>query len=171
MERGVNMKKIRIIALCFILLFGFASLTHAELPASRIALGVQLGARFEQVKNVFGIPDRVTKNEVKSEAYGDFVETTFIYGNNSIVVKFYNEDAWRIESNSDNGWRTPDGVTVGMPLQGVYDRLGKEDIKSPAENGEMLYWYNHDTKSQENRGNLYLFVKNGRVSRIVIAYQ
>ena len=165
------MKKIRVFALCFILLFGFASLTHAELPASRIALGVQLGARFEQVKNVFGIPDRVTKNEVKSEAYGDFVETTFIYGNNSIVVKFYNEDAWRIESNSDNGWRTPDGVTVGMPLQGVYDRLGKEDIKSPAENGEMLYWYNHDTKSQENRGNLYLFVKNGRVSRIVIAYQ
>ncbi len=165
------MKKIRIIMLCFILLFGFASLTHAELPANRIALGVQLGARFEQVKNVFGIPDRVTKNEVKSEAYGDFVETTFIYGNNSIVVKFYDEDAWRIESNSDNGWRTPDGVTVGMPLQGVYDRLGKEDIKSPAENGETLYWYNHDTKSQENRGNLYLFVKNGRVSRIVIAYQ
>ena len=165
------MKKIRIIALCFILLFGFASLTHAELPVNRIALGVQLGARFEQVKNVFGIPDRVTKNEVKSEAYGDFVETTFIYGNNSIVVKFYNEDAWRIESNSDNGWRTPDGVTVGMPLQGVYDRLGKEDIKSPAENGETLYWYNHDTKSQENRGNLYVFVKGGRVSRIVIAYQ
>lgn len=165
------MKKIRIIMLCFILLFGFASLTHAELPANRIALGVQLGARFEQVKNVFGIPDRVTKNEVKSEAYGDFVETTFIYGNNSIVVKFYNEDAWRIESNSDNGWRTPDGVTVGMPLQGVYDRLGKEDIKSPAENGETLYWYNHDTRSQENRGNLYVFVKNGRVSRIVIAYQ
>ena len=165
------MKKIRIIALCFILLFGFASLTHAELAASRIALGVQLGARFEQVKNVFGIPDRVTKNEVKSEAYGDFVETTFIYGNNSIVVKFYNEDAWRIESNSDNGWRTPDGVTVGMPLQGVYDRLGKEDIKSPAENGETLYWYNHDTTSRVNRGNLYVFVKNGRVSRIVIAYQ
>ena len=165
------MKKIRIIALCFILLFGFASLTHAELPTNRIALGVQLGARFEQVKNVFGIPDRVTKNEVKSEAYGDFVETTFIYGNNSIVVKFYDEDAWRIESNSDNGWRTPDGVTVGMPLQGVYDRLGKEDIKSPAENGETLYWYNHDTKSQVNRGNLYVFVRNGRVSRIVIAYQ
>ena len=165
------MKKFRIITLCFILLFGFASLTHAELAASRIALGVQLGAKSEQVKNVFGVPDRVTKNEVKSEAYGDFVETSFIYGNNSIVVKFYNEDVWRIESNSDNGWQTPDGVKVGMPLQGVYDRLGKEDIKSPAENGETLYWYNHDTRSQENRGNLYVFVKNGRVSRIVIAYQ
>ncbi|MBR0293885.1 MAG: hypothetical protein IJQ91_05690, partial [Acidaminococcaceae bacterium] len=84
------MKKIRIITLCFVLLFGLTSLAYAELPANRIALGVQLGARFEQVKNVFGIPDRVTKNEVKSEAYGDFVETTFIYGNNSIVVKFYN---------------------------------------------------------------------------------
>ena len=142
--------------LCFILLFGFASITHAELPANRIALGVQLGARFEQVK---------------SEAYGDFVETTMIYGNDSIVVKFYDDNAWRIESNSDNGWRTPDGVTVGMPLQGVYDRLGKEDIKSPAENGETLYWYNHDSRSQDNRGNLYLFVKNGFVSRIVIAYQ
>ena len=59
---------------------------------------------------------------------------------------------------------------MGMPLQGMYDRLGKEDIKSPAENGETLYWYNHD-KSQEDRGNLYVFVKNGRVSRIVIAYQ
>lgn len=165
------MKKFRIITLCFILLFGFASLTHAELAASRIALGVQLGAKSEQVKNVFGVPDRVTKNEVKSEAYGDFVETSFIYGNNSIVVKFYNEDVWRIESNSDNGWQTPDGVKVGMPLQGVYDRLGKEDIKSPAENGETLYWYNHDTRSRENRGNLYVFVKNGRVSRIVIAYQ
>ena len=165
------MKKISIITLVFILLFGFASLTHAELPANRIALGIQLGARFEDAKKMFGVPDRVTKEEVKSEAYGDFVETTFIYGNNSVVVKFYNEDAWRIESNSDNGWRTPDGVTVGMPLQGVYDRLGKEDIKSPAENGETLYWYNHDTKSQVNRGNLYLFVKNGRVSRIVIAYQ
>ena len=126
------MKKIRIIALCFILLFGFASLTHAELPNNRIALGVQLGARFEQVKNVFGIPDRVTKNEVKSEAYGDFVETTFIYGNNSIVVKFYDEDAWRIESNSDNGWRTPDGVTVGMSLKDMVARLGKEDIKNPS---------------------------------------
>ena len=165
------MKKISIITLVFILLFGFASLTHAELPANRIALGIQLGARFEDAKKMFGVPDRVTKEEVKSEAYGDFVETTFIYGNNSVVVKFYNEDAWRIESNSDNGWRTPDGVTVGMPLQGVYDRLGKEDIKSPAENGETLYWYNHDTRSQDNRGNLYVFVKNGRVSRIVIAYQ
>ena len=152
------MKKIRIIALCFILLFGFASLTHAELPNNRIALGVQLGARFEQVKNVFGIPDRVTKNEVKSEAYGDFVETTFIYGNNSIVVKFYNEDAWRIESNSDNGWGTPDGVTVGMSMKEMVARLGKEDIKNPAENGETLYWYNHDTKSQENRGKIKRFV-------------
>ncbi len=165
------MKKIRIIMLCFILMFGFAGLTHAELPANRIALGVQLGAKSEQVKNMFGVPDRVTKNEIKSEAYGDFTETVFIYGNDSIVVKFYNEDVWRIESNSDNGWRTPDGVKVGMPLQGVYDRLGKEDIKSPAENGETLYWYNHDSRSQENRGNLYLFVKNGFVSRIVIAYQ
>lgn len=165
------MKKIRIAVLCFVLLFTFMNRSFAELPANRIALGVQLGAKFKDVKNVFGVPDRVTMEEIKSEAYGNFVESKFIYGNNSIVVSFYNEDAWRIESNSDNGWRTPDGVTVGMPLQDVYDRLGKEDIKNPAENGETLYWYNHDTKSQENRGNLYVFVKGGRVSRIVIAYQ
>ena len=99
------------------------------------------------------------------------MESKYIYGNNSVVVSFFNENAWRIESNSDNGWRTPDGVTVGMSLKDVYAKLGKEDIKSPAENGETLYWYNHDTKSKENRGNLYLFEKNGRVSRIVIAYQ
>ena len=154
------MKKISLITLCFVLLFGFASLAYAELPANRIALGVQLGATVSQVRNVFGVPDRTTKEQMKSEA-----------GNNSIVVKFYDENVWRIESNSNNGWATPDGVTVGMPLQGMYDRLGKEDIKSPAENGETLYWYNHDTKSQENRGNLYVFVKGGRVSRIVIAYQ
>ncbi|MBQ9635975.1 MAG: hypothetical protein IJV12_07200, partial [Acidaminococcaceae bacterium] len=147
------MKKIRIAVLCFVLLFTFMNRSFAELPANRIALGVQLGAKFKDVKNVFGVPDRVTMEEIKSEAYGNFVESKFIYGNNSIVVSFYNEDAWRIESNSDNGWRTPDGVTVGMPLQDVYDRLGKEDIKSPAENGETLYWYNHDTNSQENRGN------------------
>ena len=165
------MKIIRIALLSFIFLLGFASQAFAELSANRIALGVQLGVTMSQVKNVFGVPDRVTKEQVKSEAYGDFVETTMIYGNESIVVKFYDDNAWRIESNSENGWRTPDGVTVGMPLQGVYDRLGKEDIKSPAENGETLYWYNHDTKQKENRGNLYLFVKNGRVSRIVIAYQ
>ena len=61
--------------------------------------------------------------------------------------------------------------SVGMPLKDVYAKLGKEDIKSPAENGETLYWYNHDTKSKENRGNLYLFEKNGRIARIVIAYQ
>ena len=165
------MKKLRSAGLCFILLFGFASLTYAELSVNRIALGVQLGATVSRVKNVFGVPDRITKEQVKSEAYGDFTESTFIYGNNSIVVKFHNENAWRIESNSNNGWATPDGVTVGMPLQGMYDRLGKEDIKSPGENGETLYWYNHDTKSRENRGNLYVFVKNGRVNRIVIAYQ
>ena len=157
--------------LCLILLFGFTGHSFAELSANRIALGVQLGATFENVKNVFGVPERVTKEEIKSEAYGDFLETTMIYGNNSIVVKFYNGNAWRIESNSDNGWRTPDGVTVGMSLKDVYAKLGKEDIKSPAENGETLYWYNHDTKQQRNPGNLYLFVKNGRVSRIVIAYQ
>ena len=165
------MKKIWIALLSFILLFGFVSHAFAELPANRIALGVQLGATFADVKKVFGVPDRTTTEKVKSEAYGDFTETTMIYGNNSIVVKFYNEHAWRIESNSDNGWRTPDGVTVGMTLKDMYDRLGKEDIKSPSENGETLYWYNHDTKSKENRGNLYLFVKNGRVARIVIAYQ
>lgn len=165
------MKKIKIALLTFILLFGFATQSFAELSVNRIALGVQLGATMSQVKNVFGAPDRTTKEQVKSEAYGDFVETTMIYGSDSLVVKFYNDNAWRIESNSNNGWATPDGVTVGMALQGVYDRLGKEDIKSPAENGETLYWYNHDTKSQVNRGNLYLFVKNGRVSRIVIAYQ
>ena len=165
------MKKVRITLLCIVLLLGFMSQAFAELSVNRIALGVQLGATMSQVKNVFGVPDRVTKERVKSEAYGEFEETTMIYGNDSVIVKFYDGNVWRIESNSDNGWRTPDGVTVGMPLQGVYDRLGKEDIKSPAENGETLYWYNHDTKQQENRGNLYLFVKNGRVSRIVIAYQ
>ncbi len=165
------MKKIRIITLCFVLLFGFASLAYAELSANRIALGIQLGAKFEDAKNVFGVPERVTMEEVKSEAYGDFVESTFIYEKESIIVKFYNENAWRIESNGKNGWATPDGVTVGMSLKDMYARLGKEDIKNPAENGEMLYWYNHDTKQQVNVGNLYVFVKNGRVSRIVIAYQ
>jgi len=165
------MKRIRITLLCFILLFGFTSQSFAELSANRIALGVQLGATFENVKTVFGVPDRVTKEEIKSEAYGEFLETTMIYGNNSIVVKLYNENVWRIESNSDNGWRTPDGVTVGMPLKDAVARLGKEDIKSPADNGETLYWYNHDIRQQENRGNLYLFVKDWRVSRIVIAYQ
>lgn len=165
------MKKLRIISMAFVLLFAFMSVSYAELSANRIALGIQLGAKFADAKNVFGVPDRVTMEEVKSEAYGDFVETKFIYGNNSLVVSFYNEDAWRIESNSENGWRTPDGVTVGMSLKDMLDRLGKEDIKNPAENGETLYWYNHDTSSQENRGNLYVFVKVGRVSRIVIAYQ
>ena len=165
------MKKIRIIVMAFILLFGFMNHSFAELSPDRIALGVQLGAKFEEVKGVFGVPDKVTKKEIKSEEYGDFVESKYIYGNNSVVVSFFNDNAWRIESNSNNGWATPDGVTVGMALQGVYDRLGKEDIKSPAENGETLYWYNHDTKQQRNVGNLYLFEKNGRVSRIVIAYQ
>lgn len=165
------MKMFRITALCLMLLFGFASHSFAELSASRIALGVQLGETAAAVKKVFGEPDRVTKETVKSEAYGDFVETTMIYGNNSVVVKLYNENVWKIESNSKNGWRTPDGVTVGMTLQDMFSRLGKEDIKSPAENGETLYWYNHDTNSQVDRGNLYVFEKNGRVSRIVIAYQ
>ena len=165
------MKTIRIVMLSFFLLFGFMHHSFAELSPDRIALGVQLGAKFEEVKNVFGVPDRLTREDVKSEAYGDFVESKYIYGNNSVVVSFYNENAWRIESNSDNGWRTPDGVTVGMALKDVYARLGKEDINSPAENGETLYWYNHDTKQKINVGNLYLFVKDGRVSRIVIAYQ
>ena len=86
------MKKISLITLCFVLLFGVASLAYAELPANRIALGVQLGASVSQVRNVFGVPDRTTKEQMKSEAYGDFVETTMIYGNNSIVVKFYDEN-------------------------------------------------------------------------------
>ena len=42
------MKKISLITLCFVLLFGFASLAYAELPANRIALGVQLGATVSQ---------------------------------------------------------------------------------------------------------------------------
>jgi hypothetical protein len=92
MKRGVSMKKAGVITLCFVLLFGFASLAYAELPANRIALGVQLGATVSQVRNVFGVPDRTTKEQMKSEAYGDFVETTMIYGNNSIVVKFYDEN-------------------------------------------------------------------------------
>ena len=165
------MKKFRIITMVFVLLFSFMSVSYAELSSNRIALGIQLGAKFADAKKVFGVPDRVTMEEIKSEAYGDFVESKFIYGNQSLVVSFYNEDAWRIESNSDNGWRTPDGVTVGMPFNDVYARLGKEDVKSPAENGETLYWYNHDTREKINVGNLYVFVKNGRVSRIVIAYQ
>lgn len=165
------MKKFKIIAMVFVLLFAFMSVSYAELSASRIALGIQLGAKFEDAKKVFGAPERVTMEEVKSEAYGDFVESTFIYEKESIIVKFYNENAWRIESNGKNGWATPDGVTVGMSLKDMYARLGKEDIKNPAEGGETLYWYNHDTKQQVNVGNLYVFVKNGRVSRIVIAYQ
>ena len=50
------MKKVRIITLCFVLLFSLASLAYAELPANRIALGVQLGATVSQVRNVFGVP-------------------------------------------------------------------------------------------------------------------
>jgi len=165
------MKKIRIAVMVFVLLFSFINQSFAELSSNRIALGVQLGATFADVKNAFGVPDRVTREEIKSEAYGDFVESAFYYGGNSVVVKFYNENAWKIESNSENGWCTPDGVTVGMPLKDVYALLDREDIKTPSDNGETLYWYNHDTREKINTGNLYLFVKNGRVSRIVIAYQ
>ena len=59
------MKKLWIALLSFILLFGFASQTFAELAPSRIALGVQLGAKLEQVKNVFGEPGRIIKQKVK----------------------------------------------------------------------------------------------------------
>jgi hypothetical protein len=62
-------------------------------------------------------------------------------------------------------------VEQGFLALALYARLGREDFKDVSQSGETLYWYNHDTKSQENRGNLYVFVKNGRVSRIVIAYQ
>ena len=59
------MKKIRIAVLCFVLLFGLMSQAFAQLPANRIALGVQLGAKFGDVKNVFGVPERVTMEEIK----------------------------------------------------------------------------------------------------------
>ena len=47
------MKMFRILAMAFLLQFGFMNISRAELPADRIALGVQLGAKFEQVKNVW----------------------------------------------------------------------------------------------------------------------
>ena len=54
------MKKFRMVLLSFILLLGFANRAFAELSPNRIALGVQLGAKFEDVNHDFGVPDRIT---------------------------------------------------------------------------------------------------------------
>ena len=67
-KRGVIMKKFRIIFLSLLLLFCLMGQAFAELSSNRIALGIQLGAKFEDAKKVFGVPDRVTMEEIKSEA-------------------------------------------------------------------------------------------------------
>jgi hypothetical protein len=168
------MKKL-LLVLAVILMVIFSSVAYAKTspefynindPAHIGLGGLTSGFNYEQVCNIHGEPTKVhrTKNP-KTDVlfpepyydvyayYGKTVKLSFIMLSKSKEMRLY-----KIESTGKNGWKTPDGLTVGMKESEMKKILGPSF--QSADKPE-LHSYNSEV------GSLIFTVKDGVITRIV----
>ena len=136
-----------------------------------------LGRYFDGIgRDVLGAVLRNPEEVVDAlPSYGDYSEGSRRFGGLDPAWKSYGNGMLEVSAELGTGLSEAEAgmfrlVEAEQTATEQYEAM-KKRICFMYDNGETLYWYNHDTKSQVNRGKLYVFVKNGRVSRIVIAYQ
>ena len=128
--------------------------------------GLKIGYNYMQVYNMYGEPTKVyrTKNP-RSDAlfpepyyyvyvyYGETVKLSFIMLSKSKEMRLF-----EIESTANNGWKTPDGLTVGMKEAEMKKILGPSFQRKDKPEDHQYNW--------EGWG-LIFTVKDGVITKII----
>ncbi len=108
MSKGNLMKKVSLLVSMLVLLV--SATVSAQIKAEDINMGgLNLNSTYEQVIACYGKPDVVRQVELQ------LVDTEILYGD-SVAITFSNGVVRKIVVSANNGWRTSDGVHVGMSL-------------------------------------------------------
>ena len=125
------------------------------------------------VKSIYGEPDKIESQYVANGAGGAIPPGstiyTWYYGNSFelTIVNYSNRKNYEIviyaTSTANNGLKTPDGVTVGMKENILYQKYGTpDDITEQMDRKLIRYDYEPDTSW------ILFEVKNGVISSISV---
>ena len=107
--------------------------TPAYIDAAEAAIGgVQIGSKREYIRDIYGEPTRIEKG---TSVFGDY--EYWYYGDSFKIYLMYG--AYYVESNADNGLKTPAGFTVGQYIQPVIDYFGSDTMKKSIHKGVTTY--------------------------------
>lgn len=171
------MKKILLIMM---LLLSFVSVAFAKTPPgwfniknpSQIGLGgIQLLNTFDQIEKIYGKPTASyrSKQPIKNPLFIKPYHKWEIYYGKTIKLEFIQLvdsnklELLEMESTGNNGWKTPDGLTVGMKEEMIEKILGTA-YRSKDRMDEYVY-------NWENWG-MNFTVKDGVITKITcICYE
>ena len=102
----------------------------AQIASERVALGgIQVGATIDYVKSIYGEPSRIESAYV---GMLDETITTHHYGETLSIAYDEQRRVHGIRSTGNNGFATPDGVSVGMDVSVLQKVYGKSDDVVPS---------------------------------------
>ena len=117
----------------------------AEIDKSRIAIGgIQPGNTPNYVKSIYGNPDKIEARYVPNGGGARIPKNstiyTWYYGNSFEIEILNNEIVLDAISKDNNGLKTPDGITVGMRSNVLYEKYGIPDELETIEKENATYF-------------------------------
>ena len=128
--------------------------SDGEIPEADMALGgITLGASESYVRSIYGEPADVSYDSNGGDGRFKICQ----YGS-SLFVKIAQGSVIEVKSTANNGLKTPQGFTVGMPLSKVEKYYGNKGYAS-TENGKktrryQANWYKFIAYQADKKGNI-----------------
>ena len=154
-------KKIFIAIIFFVAQFNFCS---AQMPESEMSLGgLTFGSSFDYMEKIYGEPNYFYTGGVKKSG-------AFLYGDS--IILHYNAELDRIETimiDSNNGWKTPAGLSVGMNILDAENFYGKPDYMTVGKNNSAYCYFHTNKNNVHDFGFIILFSNyDGKISELNI---
>ena len=152
-------KKFSAIMFGFIILFG--ATCSAAISSNRFFLGgLTLEKNINEATEMYGAATRTEQNGHLTFHY---------YGDGSFFIAELDKRIVGIYTNDNNEIATPDGLTVGMAEQVIFDVYGKADAVNKLEDGLTHYIY-YKSGRGGNYEELKFFVRKAKVVGISLRY-
>ena len=146
------------------IIFGLIIFTNAidcsaAISPNRFFLGgLTLEQDIHKINSMYGTAARTETDERL---------TFYYYGDESFCVVELAGRIFAVYSNDNNEIATPDGVTVGMAEQTIFDIYGESDGKNVFDDGLTEYIYNKYGRRYEE---LKFSVRNEKIVKISLRY-
>lgn len=159
------MKKSIIISFISIFVLLFFAISYAGLSSNRFSIGgIKLGYNLNQVKKLYGQPQKIDTQMKSSEHDGSKYELKTVYYGTSFKIYIMNGTVISVTSSGKNGIKTRDGIKVGDSEIRLSDVYGQPS-QSYSDNGVQMYIYE---PNDENSSQFVFQIKNGKISEMTL---
>lgn len=137
------------------------SVSFASITTNQAAIGgIGIHASMDYVRSIYGEPDSITHKRSDGMNFDEIK-----YGN-SVVIRILKGKILTMSVTANNGWATPDSVTVGMSEMVLNDVYGPANFVDKY-NGETIYEYG---TTPHGPAILTFIVKKGIITAITIGF-